>query len=272
MSDGVDFLKRFHSKNPGATALALGKAVDSKGVSSYDRLASLSLGLSESSKILDLACGDGFLLERISILRRDGIGLYGVDFSSRELELAVDRGIEGAELLQMDVLELNFPSNFFDVVLCHMSFMLFEDPKRVADIVFNILRPGGVFGVILGDGGSPEGARKVFVKLIKEAVGKLGGTCPELGSRVVRSVEGLRAVMAGLGFLEAKIEGFQLQIFGSDEENFDNLKLMYNFEALTDEGKVFVERAFGDEIRLSKVKDYKMSLIEAVFQKPPYTE
>lgn len=267
---GKAFIQTFHSKYPGATTLALSGAKDAQGRSSYDLLAALADGLPRTAQILDLACGDGYLLHKIRE-RRDAaeLSLVGVDLNEAELAIAEARGLEEARFIQADATDLPFPEERFDLVLCHMAFMLFEDPDAVARQIFDVLQPGGTFAFVLGDGSSKDGALRRFISLVKDAIQIHGGACPMLGTRQARNIESLTALLQRAGFQRDHIAPLQIAIEGSPQEVFTGLKLMYNFEALTREGQAYVEEQFFNEnASLERSDGYRMSLIQGVFKKP----
>ena len=72
----------------------------------------------KSGNALDLGCGQG---RHAIYLAQNGFYAYGVDYIERALEeakqSAIDQGVENAEFEVMDVLKLDFPNDFFDVVL-----------------------------------------------------------------------------------------------------------------------------------------------------------
>jgi len=79
--------------------------------------------LKEGSRVLDLCCGKGFLLEELHKLNSDFI-LSGIDVS----EYAVTNSVpEVKDCIQFGSgSEINFPDNHFDLVLCLNSLYIME--------------------------------------------------------------------------------------------------------------------------------------------------
>jgi len=78
-------------------------------------------------RILDVPCGHGRLLQAL-IQRAPKAALVGIDVNESTIQLA--RGsLRAAHVAVGSVYELPFPDRFFDVVLCHESFMHFDRPK-----------------------------------------------------------------------------------------------------------------------------------------------
>jgi SAM-dependent methyltransferase len=78
--------------------------------------------------ILDAPCGRGRLL-RACARRAPGARLFGVDVSA-EMVAQARRDVPGARAQVASVYALPFRDRAFDAVLCHESFMHFEDPRR----------------------------------------------------------------------------------------------------------------------------------------------
>lgn len=127
------FLRAFHAKHPGITARALERG------GSYDRLAARATG-----SVLDLACGDGALLRRLSP------SAIGIDLSREELG-ATPRVVQGRAQ------QLPFATGAFDTVTCHLAFMLFDDVPAVVRELHRVLVPGGRFVALLGGGPTADG-------------------------------------------------------------------------------------------------------------------
>lgn len=72
-----DFLKTYHARFPGCTSACVKGARGEDGLSSYEVLAERA---GASGKVLDLACGDGFLLSVVKE-RKPGARLVGIDMS-----------------------------------------------------------------------------------------------------------------------------------------------------------------------------------------------
>jgi trans-aconitate methyltransferase len=99
-------------------------------------------------RILDLACGDGVLTEKI-IAR--GAELVGVDGSADMLAAARQRGIDARV---MDAYQLNFTSEFDAVFSNAALHWMKRDPDAVIQGVRRALKPGGRFVAEMGGHGN----------------------------------------------------------------------------------------------------------------------
>jgi SAM-dependent methyltransferase len=125
------FLRRFHAARPGITSAALaGKRAGAAG-DSYDVLAA---AVPRGGRVLDLACGDAYLLGKL------GPGAVGVD-------LAAAPGVVVGRAQA-----LPFADRSFAACVCHLAFMLFDDLEAVVGELRRVVVPGGTFAAMLGGG------------------------------------------------------------------------------------------------------------------------
>lgn len=100
------------------------------------------------SRVLDLGCGTGALLEQVLCEEPDR-RVTGLDLSPAMLAQAKRRLGGRAQLVQGDSEALPFPDCSFDLVYCNDSFHHYPAPGRVAAEVARVLAPGGTF--LVGD-------------------------------------------------------------------------------------------------------------------------
>lgn len=144
VSERERFLRDFHDARPGITSSAMGRG------GSYARLAARV----PAGRVLDLACGDGALLELL------GPQAIGVDLSRGELARARSRATSTRtiQVVQARAQALPFRDGSFDAATCHLAFMLFDDIERVVAELARVLRPGAPFIALLGGGPTAGGA------------------------------------------------------------------------------------------------------------------
>lgn len=97
--------------------------------------------------VLELACGDGLVtFPVLEIIGKNG-NLIGTDISEKMITRAkldaIARGYENGTFMRMDGDRLDFPENSFDVVICALGFMYFNDPVMVLKNIYRFLKPGG---------------------------------------------------------------------------------------------------------------------------------
>jgi SAM-dependent methyltransferase len=98
-------------------------------------------GLPRGAQVADLGCGSGAFTE---LLRQAGYDARGLDLSPK-LIAAGRQKYPGLDLIEGDVERLPFPSGSLDGVLLSGIVHHLPDPRRCAEEVFRVLRPGGKF-------------------------------------------------------------------------------------------------------------------------------
>ena len=101
------------------------------------------------SKMLDIGCGTGYLIDR---LRREHDGVYyGLDLSPEMLKAAKKRLGDSVYLTEGSALSLPYDSGVFDVVTCIQSFHHYPDPQKAMAEAYRVTAPGGLY--IISDTG-----------------------------------------------------------------------------------------------------------------------
>jgi 2-polyprenyl-3-methyl-5-hydroxy-6-metoxy-1,4-benzoquinol methylase len=123
------------------------------------------------STILDVGCGVG--AHSIRLARR-GFRVIGCDFADAVLEVGRSRarqsGLEDrVTFLQKDILELSFPSESFEYVLCWGVLMHIPDVERALTQLARVLKPGGV--LILSEG-NQDSLQSFFIEGLKKLLKK----------------------------------------------------------------------------------------------------
>lgn len=150
-SQAEQFLQDFHQRRPGTTPEAFA-ALSIPGVgSSYAALVATLPSSSSPLSVMDLACGDGYLLQLLAEQKPE-LQLIGVDMSKTEL-LAADARLDGrCRLLNERAQALSLATASVDVVLSHLALMLMDDIDAVLAQIHRVLRKGGHFACIVGRG------------------------------------------------------------------------------------------------------------------------
>lgn len=98
---------------------------------------------SSATRVLDLACGAGAMVER---LERPGRVVIGLDRSRSELEEGQRRG--RGPLVEGNASYLPFADGAFDAVVSSIGLSVVADRSRFLAEVARVLRPGGVFAAL----------------------------------------------------------------------------------------------------------------------------
>jgi arsenite methyltransferase len=108
------------------------------------------LGLTATSRVLDVACGKG--TTAVFLTKEFGCEVIGIDYGEQNVEAA--RSLARTEQLgsrvkfeRSDAESLPFPDESFDTVICECAFCTFSDKASVAREFFRVLRRGGQVGI-----------------------------------------------------------------------------------------------------------------------------
>jgi SAM-dependent methyltransferase len=248
LSASERFLADFHDADPGVTSRAFAglpaSMAGSAFASSYDCLASVVP--QGAATVVDLACGDGYLLSLLAARRQAGLSLLGVDLSAGELDAARRRLGPAAALHQARAQALPLPDACADIVLCHMALMLMDDAPQVLVEVRRVLKPGGVFSALVGgDAASP--AHHVFVSLLRQHRKLPRFESLRLGDRRLHSAEGI-AELFQPEFGPPSTDDIVLQWRCGPSALWSWFSNMYDLGWLDAAGRVQVEQRFADAV------------------------
>lgn len=209
----IDYLQSWHARHPGATFTSLGSLADQMGRSSYDVLAGAIRHGGEP--VLDLACGDGHLLELLG----PKVPCFGSDWSTAELLAASERLGRESRLVRADATELPFSTATLGAVGCHYALMLLQPLERVLSEVARVLRPSGLFAAVLpasppDDTPDPVSA---FRATWQEVTATYQVDIPPVQDDRALDPESLSVVLSQAGFTSLSIEPFS----GSKEMTVD---------------------------------------------------
>ncbi len=222
--DGEDFLRRFHRAHPGVTTAALARArVVGTAGSSYDLLAA---ALPVGGRVLDLGCGDGFLVDRLHARGHRAADLLGLDLSADELARARAR-LPTAGWLQARAQAIPLATASCAAIASHLAWTLMPDLDAIADELARVLAPGGVFVTLVG--GGPRGD-DAFAGLLDLAapLARAAPATPRLGDPRARRDDGLAGLLGpARGFELAAIADVTLDLAGTADEVWASLVPCY---------------------------------------------
>ena len=202
--EGAEYLQGWHDRHPGATSAMLDSLTDEVGRSSYEVLAEAIRDGDEP--VLDLACGDGYLLE---LLHPNHVCL-GMDWNTAELNAASRRLGQGAPLARANAAELPIATAALGAVGCHYALMLLQPLEGVLAELARVLRPYGLLATVL-PASPPEDTPdpiSVFRAAWQEVSDTHSVNIPRIqDDRALRS-ESLKMLLADAEFTSVVVQSF----------------------------------------------------------------
>lgn len=212
-------IAEFHEELPGITEETWGTFRTKDAVTSYSHLID-SVPLADGMTILDLACGNGPLIQEL-LKRHSPSKVYGVDLALAEIEAAKQRiHHPTVSFIQASADRLPISDASVDVVFCHMAFMLFKPIEPVLRELARILKPGGVLAAVVGTG-TGQGVYSEAMTYLKQAIQEEAPEWGQVGMGDPRaySQEGIRSLFsASEGFCTPRVEPYFLYSEGKPTE------------------------------------------------------
>ena len=238
------FLLNFHAAYPGSTSSMFSECRTASGQSSYDLLAD---GISFKDRILDLGCGDGFLLSRLVDLSHQSDHLVGIDISVDELQIARTR----PQLAHVNESRVFDRPPFVQRFRYHRKSSIFHalSPLESAlDEASRVLAPGGSFKGIMGGGPAcidETNAVDLYLECLEELPDAERCEIPQLSDIRLRQPGGLRSVLRQHpAFCSFKMTHHHVSQVVSFEEAWTRLSQLYESSVLTDNARSIVKRNF----------------------------
>ena len=237
-----DLLHAYHAAHPGATTRTFGRwVVDGGPQSSYDLLADFVAREAAGEVALDVACGDGYLLERLLAHPTPPAAVIGVDASEAELKAARRRRSlkRGCALHLGRAQDLPIPDAEVQAAACHMALMLMLPVEPVIDSLARVLTPDGAFGAIV----SASSDSPAFIRFVDHLRAIRSVAPPPLGDERVFSAEGLRALFAP-HFSRVEVTAHSLSRTAPPADLWPDLAGMYDVFLLPAEEQAALHAAF----------------------------
>lgn len=229
------FLAAFHDSNPGITARAFADlAVVKAGrrfASSYECLANEVPETEAPCTLLDLACGDGFLLSLFAARGQSNLSLIGIDLSQGELDAAHHRLGRAATLQQGRAHALPMATASLDHVVCHMALMLMEEIEVVLTEVHRILKKGAVFAAVVGTRPPPSPIFDSYIALLSQYPRKEEFNGIRFGDRRLQTRDGITKLFSN-NFEVISVQELLIQRRSSPGELCAWFQDMYDFHML----------------------------------------
>ncbi|NTX37437.1 class I SAM-dependent methyltransferase [Myxococcus sp. CA033] len=245
-SPAESYLLDFHRRLAGVTSREFGGAPvlrDGEVFPSTYALLEAAVPKEDGPQVvLDLACGDGYLLELLARRNQPGLALVGLDMSEHELAVARAR-LNGAATLHLGRAQsLPLAEASVDVVLSHLALMLMDDVETVLAEIQRVLKPTGRVSVVVGGDLVRGEAFEVYLGLLKPLLAAEARVPMPLGDARVRSVEGLTGLFGG--FTHVDIRRLEVQGDATPEHAWESLSTTYDADRLSTAARASLKHAF----------------------------
>lgn len=238
--DSDEFLQSFHSLHPGVTSKVFAQARLCSGKSSYDLLVDTLPDDAARLTVVDLGCGDGFLLELLGKRHSKKLHLIGVDMSEAELHAARSRlASQEVTLLHEKAHHLSLSDSSVDYVLTHMSFMLMNPIVDAIKELRRVLKLGGVFTAVVPGSLQLGDAYELFIQALRWAFDRDGLELKtRLGDSSMQSIDGIRSLFSEKkGFSSPTIEDYVLKLDATPQKLCEVFSFNYNVALLSPESQ-----------------------------------
>ena len=231
--EGATYLQNWHDRHPGATSAMFTAMTDDSGRSTYELLAEALYD--EGEPVLDLACGDGYLLE---LLRADR-NCLGTDWNIAELKAASLRLGRGAPLVRADAASLPIAPASLGAVGCHYPLMLLQPLEAVLGELARVLRPAGLLACVLPSSASEEspGPISVFRAAWQEVTSTFPVDIPPIQDDRAVDPEDLAALLAAAGFASVSVQSISVTKQMTVDETVASVFLTYLPDLLSAAGR-----------------------------------
>lgn len=136
MRNKTELSKRAYDKK----ALQYDNTFDGKFTRKFKIVLLDTVTLKDGDTILDVACGNGTLLNAFS--QKGSVSCYGIDISSKMIEVSKER-YPHISFTQGDCTKTSYQDNTFDAITVSAAFHHFPEPEQFMKEAFRILKPNG---------------------------------------------------------------------------------------------------------------------------------
>ncbi len=162
--------------------------------------------------VLDVACGTG-VVARMAATRMAQGRVTGLDFNSAMLEIARTLPSEGAPITWVEgsVLNLPFPAESFDVVLCQLGLQFFRDKERALSEMYRVLSNPGRAALNVYSGIERTPGAYAFVRALDLVLGPDSSKIKR-GEHSFHIPEQLQNLLLETGFVGVEVQTVTQQI------------------------------------------------------------
>jgi ubiquinone/menaquinone biosynthesis C-methylase UbiE len=162
--------------------------------------------------VLDVACGTGVLARTAASMMAQG-RVTGLDVNSGMLDVARTVPSEGAPITWVEgsALNLPFPADSFDLVLCQLGLQFFPDKVRALAEMHRVLLYSGRIALSVYSGIERTPGAHAFVRALERVFGPHSSKIKR-GEHSFHDLEQLRNLLGKAGFVVVEVQTVTQQI------------------------------------------------------------
>ncbi|STQ91507.1 class I SAM-dependent methyltransferase [Iodobacter fluviatilis] len=260
-SPAEQFLIDFHNQQPGITSHSFQSLSATMSgqlyTSSYECLAK---DVASDATVLDLACGDGFLL---SIL--PARTLIGVDMSTGELAAARQRLGDRTILHHGKAQSLPVENQRCDIVLCHMALMLMDQLDDVLGEIQRVLKPSGHFSFVIGAAAPPSAVMDAYITRLRALYQHESAKALRFGDQRLAKEESIISTLTPY-FTQIKIEKITISRRYTPDEVWSWFEGCYDLAFLATEPRQQFHAAYLQELAALCEDDGKVAFADCMLK------
>lgn len=237
------FLEDFHQRRPGTTSAAFAHLRSDRHESSYAALAATLASPTAPLTVLDLACGNGYLLKLLDERYPARLNLIGVDMSQAELDVARSVLPGDVRLLKERAQALSIATASVDMVVSHLALMLMDDIEQVLGEIHRVLRKNGNVAAIVGRGFLMGPLGEAYVQVFRQVAAQDALAHLPMGDPRMRTETGWLELFSK-DFDSVTFEDIDVAWHPDFAELWGSLGETYDIDRLTPTARVQLEERF----------------------------
>jgi ubiquinone/menaquinone biosynthesis C-methylase UbiE len=162
--------------------------------------------------VLDVACGTGVVARAVAKMMVQG-RVAGLDLNSGMLDVARTVPSQGAPITWVEgsALDLPFPANHFDLVLCQLGLQFFPDQERALSEMYRVLLHSGRIAISVYSGIERTPGADAFVRALDLVLGPHSSKIKR-GEHSFHDPEQLPGLLRKAGFANIEMQTVTQQI------------------------------------------------------------
>lgn len=171
-------------------------------------------------RVLDVATGTGLVAIAAAQAIHPGGRVQAIDISTNMLDKAEanisKHALQNIDLHEMDAENLEFRSNYFDLITCSFGVFFFDNPAKAVKQWLRVLKPSGriVFSSFA------QNAFEPVMTLFREDIQSMGLNLPETKWQQFTSRESCQSFLEEAGYTDAEITTKQMGYHLASEQDW----------------------------------------------------